>query len=844
MSFDYADIPLANILLDLEQKYGVHFSYANNLVQLNQRLTAHVKNSPLSDALNELFKGTKLSFLFIANQWVIKEASHAKRMNKLAPKCILSGYIRDSASGEALVGASVFVKELAQGAVTNGYGFYSLSLPAGNYGLTYSYVGYLSQASKIALTADQVREVNLSPAHIEMQQVEVLSTPADDNVKSSAMSINKLDIRTVKTLPALLGEADIVRSIQLLPGVSTVGEGATGFNVRGGGIDQNLIQLDEAPVYNSSHLFGFFSLFNPDAVKDISLLKGGIPAQYGGRLSSLLDIRMKEGNAKRLTTAVGLGTLAGRLCVEAPLIKDKSSFIVAARRSYVDWLMKLASALGENRVYFYDLSAKVNYTLNSKNKIYLSGYFGEDVFKFFDQLGIKWGNATGTVRWNHLFSPQFFANFTGHYGQYNYGLTVPQGINGADWQSNIINYSAKADFTYYLNNNNTLNFGERALIYQFQPGAVKPLGDKSFLSPYELDRQHAIENAFYINNAQILSTRLSVQYGLRLSIFALIGAATIYDFTGSDGFRKQAINPRTFRQGQLIQHYSNLEPRASARYSLTESSSLKCSYNRMAQYIHLISNTIAATPLDVWSPSTNNIKPQLVNQVTLGYFKNFSDNAYELSVEGFYKAMSNQIDYINGAELLLNKQLEGELLYGKGRAYGAEFFLKKNTGKLSGWVSYTLSRSERQINGINNDAWYAQKYDRIHNLSVVGMYALSERWTLAGNFAYMTGIAFSTPNGRYEIGGITVPHNTGNLRNHSRVPSYHRLDITATLKNRKLPKRRWESEWVFSLYNVYARSNAFTVYFRQNADDPTKTEAVRLSLLGTILPSITYNFKF
>ena len=761
-----------------------------------------------------------------------------------AGKVTVNGYVRDAASGEALIGATVFVKELATGTATNGYGFYSLTLPPGDYLFTYRYLGYASQDNPLALTANLTHDVNLSDERVRMEEVVVTGDKPDGNVKNTEMSVNKLDIRTIRMMPALLGEVDVVRSIQLLPGVSTVGEGASGFNVRGGGVDQNLILLDEAPVYNSSHLFGFFSVFNPDAVKDIKLLKGGIPAQYGGRLSSLLDVRMKEGNSKRFTGSGGIGTVSSRLTIEAPLIKDKSSFIVAARRSYADLFLKFNPDQANNQAYFYDLSAKVNYTINENNKVYASGYFGKDVFKFGDEFRTDWGNATATVRWNHLFSKRLFANFTGIYSNYDYRLGVPNGSQGFDWKSNIVNYSTKADFTYYLNPKNTINFGAGAILYRFQPARTTPLGDKSIFIPRVLNPQRAAEYAVYLDDEQVLSPRLSVQYGLRFSAFDYLGAATVYDYVGPDGFKKAPVNPRVFGNGESVQRYANLEPRASARYVLTETSSLKASYHRMAQYIHLISNTTAASPLDVWTPSTSNIRPEIADQVALGYFRNFRDNAYEFSVETFYKTMSNQVDYINGADLLLNDNLEGELLYGQGRAYGAEFYLKKNAGKLTGWVSYTLSRSERQINGINLGRWYPNKYDKTHNLAVVGLYALNERWTLSGNFAYGTGVATTFPNGRYEIGGVVVPHNTTDSRNNYRVPAYHRVDVAATLQGRKKAGRHWEGNWVFSVYNLYARRNAFTVYFRQNEDNPNRTEAVRLSVLATVLPSVTYNFNF
>ncbi len=774
----------------------------------------------------------------------------------------ISGHIRDAANGEGLIGAVVQVKGQPTGTATNEYGFYSLTLPEGNYTLVYQYMGYQNQEKPLDVRTSQRLDIQLITADVQIQEVVITETRPDNNVRSMDMGVNKLEMRTIRSMPALLGEVDVVRSIQLLPGISTVGEGASGFNVRGGGVDQNLILLDEAPVYNSSHLMGLFSVFNPDAVKDVKLIKGGIPAQYGGRLASLLDVRMKEGNSKKFTVSGGIGTISSRLTAEGPIQKDKSSFIISGRRSYADMFLKLSSDenLKNNQLYFYDLSAKMNFTLSPKDRLYVSGYFGKDAFKFADPSGegggfqMRWGNKTGTVRWNHLFSDRLFANFTAVYSDYDYLLGVPNGSQAFEWTSNIYNYSGKADFSYYLNARNTITFGVQAIRYQFRPGKAVPLGDKSIFNPLELAHQNSIEYAAYIDNEQQLTPQLSVQYGLRLSAYNYLGAQTVYDYVGENNQRKVPVNARTYGQGESIRWYTNPEPRLSVRYNVNERSSIKASYNRMAQYVHLISNTTAASPLDVWSPTTNNIKPELADQVSLGYFRNFKDNRFETSAEVFYKTMQNQIDYRDGAEVLLNQSLEGDLLYGDGRAYGLELYVKKNTGQLTGWVSYTLSRSERKIEGLNmNQAgeaqWYAAKYDRTHILSAVGVYTLSKKWSFSSNFSYTTGVATTFPNARYEVenGTLVVPHNTDGTRNNYRVPAYHRLDLSATLTPAKNGNRRWKSEWVFSVYNAYARRNAFTVFFRQNSENEaikTQTEAVRLSIFGSVLPSVTYNFKF
>ncbi|SMO44828.1 TonB-dependent receptor [Solitalea koreensis] len=761
----------------------------------------------------------------------------------------ISGTVKDASNGENLIGVSVCIKETGKGGQTNAYGFYSLSLPPGKYTMVIKYLSYHNFEQSISLSANQQLNIELQPEGVQMTEVVVSAAGAKQNVRSMEMGVNKLEIKSLKNIPALMGEVDIVRSLQLLPGVSTVGEGASGFNVRGGGVDQNLILLDESPVYNSSHLFGFFSVFDPDAVKDVKLIKGGIPAMYGGRLSSILDVRMKEGNDKTFSSSGGIGTVSTRFMVEAPIVKDKGSFVIAGRRSYADLFLKLSpdKDLRNNQAYFYDLSGKMNYTLNENNRIYLSGYFGRDVFNFNKQFQMNWGNGTGTLRWNHVFNSRLFANITGIYSLYDYSLGVPEGANAFDWRSKIINNTLKTDFSYYINSNNKLSFGSNIIFHLFKPGEAAPSNDSSPLNPIKIDYQHARESSAYLDNEQTITSNFSAQYGLRVSMFDYVSGKdgfTTYQYEGVTGEKKNAVNPQTYNKGDLIKRYVNLEPRLSLKYELNNDASIKASYNRTTQYLHLISNTSAASPLDVWQPTTNNIQPELADQVALGFFKNFNNDVFEASVEGFYKKMQNQIDYINGAQLFLNQNLEAELLYGDGRAFGLEFFLKKNQGKMTGWMSYTLSKSERKVDGINNNLYYNTKYDKTHNLSLVGMYDLNKRWNLSATFTYSTGVSTTFPNSRYEIGDIIVPHNTTDSRNNYRVPAYNRLDVSATLYSRVKSGRKFNSNWVFSVYNLYGRKNAYTVYFRQNKDIPTQTEAVRLAILGGAVPSVSYNFNF
>jgi hypothetical protein len=651
-------------------------------------------------------------------------------------------------------------------------------------------------------------------------------------------------------MPALLGEVDVIRSIQFLPGVSSVGEGSSGFNVRGGAIDQNLVLLDEAPVYNASHLFGFFSVFNPDIVKDVKLIKGGIPAAYGGRVSSILDVRMKEGNSKKAEFSGGLGTIFSRFAYERPFAKEKGSFVVALRRSYIDILAKpfLNADLKGSRFYFYDFTAKANYKINDKNTVYLSGYFGRDVFGA--DFGFNWGNSTSTFRWNHVFNNKLFLNTTVFYSNYDYSLDSDlKKENNQDsfsWQSNIVNYSIKPDFNWYANNKNTISFGGQIIYYSFNPGQATAVSGGESRS-IGLPNKYAVESALYIGNEQKVSEKVTLNYGLRYSNYSYLGtgSATILKETDvQTGERKEIVNTVSYGKGETIQNYGNFEPRFAINIGLTNTSSIKIGYNRLAQYIHLLSNTVASSPLDVWTPSSNNIKPQLSDQIAVGYFKNLSDNMYETYVEVYYKTLENQIDYIRNADLLLNPSVEADLLFGKGRAYGAEFFAKKNKGKLNGWVSYTLARTERKIDGLNNNNWFASRIDKLHNLSVVGIFDLNKKWSFGTTFSYSSGTPASFPTNKFIWQGIALPQNYTDERNTYRIPASHRLDISATKKNKHALFKKGESEWVFSVYNVYNRKNPFSVYVRQNEDNPAVTEAVKYSVFASILPSVTYNFKF
>ena len=770
-------------------------------------------------------------------------------------KFTISGYVKDQSDGETLIGATVLIRELSSGNITNVYGFYSITIPPGEYSVEYRYIGYQPIQKSVSLNQNVRLDVELISTEQKLQEVVVTAKPEDENVSSMEMSTAELDITTIQKIPAFLGEVDVVKSLQLLPGVTTVGEGASGFNVRGGSVGQNLILLDEAPVYNSSHMFGFFSVFNPDAVKDVKLYKGGIPAEYGGRLSSILDVRMKEGNIKNYEVNGGIGTIFSRFAVEGPIARNKSSFILAGRRSYIDVLAQpflKNNDLDGVGLRFYDLTGKTNYYISDKDRVYLSGYLGRDVFKFDANQGFDWGNKTASLRWNHLFNDRIFSNTTLFLSDYDYSFQVGETKDDLfSWKSRILTYNFKEQFSYFINTSNELSFGAEAILYRFKPAEVLGVSDGEE-SDISLDERKSVETAIYLGNTQKISDRLSLQYGVRLSGFQYLGEGSIYYYedTEEKGERRPVSDIGEADNWETIQFYSNLEPRFSFKYSVNPSTSIKGSYNRMSQYIHLVSNTTASLPTDVWTPSTNNIKPQLADQVALGVFKNFLNNQLETSIEVYYKESQNQVDYIDGAEILINRFLEGDLLSGEGRAYGAEFFVKKNSGKINGWISYTLARTELKVEGINEGNWYPTRFDQTHNLKVTANYDWSEKWSLSANFTYITGTPNTLPSYRYENQGYTIPGVLG--RNNGRIPDYHRLDLSATwymrtIKSDGSPKKL-RDHWVFTVYNVYARRNPFSIYFAQTDDlsvaGQSVTQANQVSILGTFVPAVSYNFKF
>lgn len=753
-------------------------------------------------------------------------------------KFVISGIIKDATTGEQLIGASIHILELPHsGTSTNNYGFYSITTNEGEYTLIFSYTGYQTFTQKISLHKSQSLNISLSSKTSLQEVVISANKPNNDQVTSPQMGLEKLNMAQINQVPVLLGERDILKTITLLPGVKSSGEGNTGFYVRGGASDQNLILLDEATVYNASHLFGFFSTFNSDAIKDVSLYKGGMPAQYGGRLSSVLDVKMNEGNNQNFTVQGGLGLISSRLKIEGPLVKDKGSFMISARRTYVDIFLKASkdTTLKGSTLYFYDLNAKANYHFNDQNAIYISGYFGKDILGLKNTFGTNWGNATGTLRFNHLFTNRLFSNTSLVYSNYNFAVESFSTTNSFKVTSQITDFNLKEDLQYSLNNNHTIKFGVNILHHAIFPGDVTSSAASSFNSK-SVEKRYGFENAAYISDEWKASDKLSILYGLRLSGMFLQGPGTFktYDVAGN------ALTSQTYGSGNVVKSYYNLEPRLSASYLLNEETSVKASYNRNTQNIHLLSNSTSSSPTDLYILSTVNIKPEIADQVSTGWFKNFKENQYEFSAEVYYKWLQNQIDYINGAQLRINQDVESQLTFGSGRAYGLELFLKKKYGHFNGWIGYTLSRTERKFDAINNGNDFPAKQDRTHDLSVVGIYNLNKRWTFSGTFIYGTGNAITYPTGKYNINGLTTYSYSS--RNGYRLPPTNRLDIGATLEGKE--HKKYHSSWTFGVYNVYGYANPYIITFRDSKTVPNTTEAVQTSIFSTAIPSITWNFKF
>lgn len=768
-----------------------------------------------------------------------------------AQKFTISGTIKDKKNGESLIGVNVFVKNTMVGVITNSYGFYSLSMAPGKYNIGISYVGYGNIDTLIDLHSNVTLHIELSETVQTIREVEIRAKKPQDNVSANQMSVVALSSKTIKQVPVAFGEVDVLKTLSLLPGVKTSDEGSSAMSVRGGARDQNLIVLDEATVYNASHLGNLLSVFNNDAIQNVEFYKGNIPAQYGGRLSSLIDIRMKDGNNKQFGVSGGIGTLSSRLTLEAPIKKNKGSFIISGRRAYIDLLTKLIHSMNDSfpkvPYYFFDLNMKANYAINAKNRIFLSSYFGKDVLDMTSDEkdysnNFKWGNYTGTMRWNFIPSNRVFTNLTLLVSNYNYnfGNEFKYGednkVNKFDWKADLVDYSLKYDAGIYVNENNTIKFGIMSTFHKFNPGKI--IGRQDTVKyDFKMPRNNALEHAIYINNEQKVNERLTVSYGIRYSLFQNIGKASVYKLNSD----YQTTDTLQYKRGDIYNFFQSLEPRFMLTYKLSENSSVKAGYNRTSQFVHVASNSSTGSIIDLWIGSGPNIKPQLADLYSIGFFKNLFNDQVEVSVEAYYKDMQNQIEFREFATPQFNPRMDEDFRMGKGRAYGVEFFIKKSEGKLTGWMSYTLSKSERKIKDIQEKNWFVSSFDRTHDFTFVGMYNLSKRVSLSANFLLKSGRPFTTPTLRYAYDNAVFPYYSG--RNNDRMPIYHRLDLALTWRGKDKPNRRYRSETVFSVFDVYNQTNPMSIYFKPDENNENITKAYKQNFLG-FMPAITWNFYF
>ena len=755
-----------------------------------------------------------------------------------AQKISIKGTVSDAKTGEAIINAIVNTTDGKFGTVTNTYGFYSITVPSSTTKLRFNSIGYKEKKSEIKVSKNQTINVELEENINELGEVTVTGQGIDKNIKVAETGVNTISPKDTKIIPVIFGEQDILKTIQLLPGIKPAGEGGSGFYVRGGGADENLILLDEAPVYNASHLMGFFSVFNSDAVKNAKIYKGTAPAQYGGRLSSVLDIQMNDGNMKNFSASGGIGLISSKLTLETPIVKDKASLILSGRRTYADLFLAFAPKEEQRNstLYFYDLNSKANWKINDNNRIFLSGYFGRDVFGFSDVMSMDWGNVTGTSRWNHVFNEKLFLNTSLIYSKYDYQIGIGFFADSGKVKLNsaIRDWHIKEDFQYFPNSKNLIRFGINSVYHRFTPGEVDA-SEVEFLNDIKVEDKYAFENAAYVSHEVNIFDNLKAIYGLRLSAFCVLGPGTVYEFNN----RQEPVDSVIYSQNEIIKTYKNFEPRFSLNYIINKQNSVKAAYTRNAQYVHLLSNSNSSTPADIWYPTTKLVKPGSADLYSVGYYRNIKDNMFETSLELYYKDLNDVIDYRNGANVMVNKYLEAEMVYGKGWSYGAEVYFKKQTGKLTGWISYTWSKTERVFEEINNGLPFSAKHDRTHDFSITAIYNLNKRLSFAATWVYYTGDAVTFPSGRYIIDNRIVQLYTE--RNGYRMPEYHRADVSITYYNKK--KKHWDSSWNVSVYNVYARKNAYQITFRPINENSTQFEAVRLALFS-IIPSVSYSFTF
>ena len=836
---------LDSILNLLAKDYNLTYS----LERLPEETEIKIKdNLSIQSIFKEIGQQAGIKITKKNNHYILVHA------NPEIEKQTIRGYVNDISSGEALIGALITVPEKNLGVVTNEYGYFSLPLKQGEYIITCSYIGYIQDSLKISLNNDLRHHFNLKLKPSELEEITISSKPPEYNLTSIVPGVNTLELKTDGQIPYFLGEVDVLQGAILMPGIRTIGEDASGINVRGGGVDQNLLLLDEAVVYNPNHFYGLISVFNPEAVNSIEIMKGFMPPSYGGRASSVITVNQKEGNIEEFHLTGGVGLVSARLIAEGPIRKKKSSFILSARQSITDLsvLGNSSSGLTKNAANFQDINLKTNWRINPNNKVFLSGYFGNDRNRTGLEAIRNWGNRNLSFRWNHLYSPRLFSNVTAIVSDYNYKISDPQEAGSFVGKSNIVNYTVKSDFSYTLSPEHEFTFGLGTIFYRLKPGERIPFDENSSSNPIILDKEHAFESHAYIGH-QLKMGAISALYGLRYSSLLNLGPGEVFSYTPNEPKDIETIvDTITHRKGDIIKQYHGLEPRLSLNFQLDATKSIKTSYTRTYQYLHLISNTVIPSPTDIWKVSDSYIPPTRSDHYSLGYYQNFFDNSWESSVEVYYKYLDNIIEYKNGADLLFNPNIETELLTGIGRSYGLEFFLKRNAGKLTGWISYTLSRSEIKVSetlsedALNFGNYFPTDHDKLHDLSIVGIWDISKRWSASLSFNYSSGRPITIPVGTYEFEGNLVPHFQG--RNQNNLPDYHRLDLSVKWEGRKIKKNGQPKKiidyWTFVLYNVYGRKNAYSLIFRKSQENPALTEAIPFTIFDTPIPAITYNFTF
>jgi len=857
-------VSFKDFVSDVENKHDIHFFYKE--YQVEDIAVSTTERISLEELLTETLKRYKLTLIRFGDNWIIiNEQDNSEsvntgnedidktdyevigdfRNNENGANVKISGHVRGAKNSEALIGAQVSSNDSQVGTITDHNGYYAFTAAPGKYTFTVSYLGYEPKTLNLDIRSDSKIDFELFNETLELNEITISATVEDFNVKNVEAGKEVLSLETIKTLPAFLGEVDPVKTITSLPGVSAVGEGTAGFNVRGGEAGQNLLMQDNALLYTSSHMFGLFSLFNSDLVSDVTLYKGGGPSNYGGRVSSVMNVNLKEGNTKEYHASGGVGLASSRLMIEGPIKEDKTSFIIGGRASYAGWLLKKVEniELQQSAASFYDANVKLKHIINRKNVLHASSYITQDRFEFASDTAYSWQTKNAALEWDHIFSNKLSSSLQFIASNYSSEVSNDEELNGFYYNSSITNYNLKLDFNYLLNTKHNIDFGINSLMYQYSPGQLDPYDTNPKAEAISLDKETGIENAVYVSDQWTLNPSLSIQYGLRYSRYTLYGATTYEYLENQPRSADTIIDTLAYNDGSAVQTYDGFEPRVSVRQLINSTNSVKLSYYRTIQYVHLLSNSTSISPVDIWKSTGPYIKPAIGDQFTVGYFKNLADNTFELSLEGFYKEVHNIVDYKDGANILLNKNLEADILQGFGRSYGIEFLLRKNKGRLNGWLAYTYSRSERlfnsesfESNSINKGEYYPANYDTPHNLSVVLSYKLSRRFSVGATFNYATGRPITVPVSKYRYDDIPAVLNFSE-RNQFRMPDYHRLDLSITLKSGYRKEKLIDGEWVFSVYNVYGRRNPYSVFFTQRGT------AYRLSVLGSVFPSLTYNFK-